>query len=31
MNAGFSVYLYVKALETMATPPPDYNQCEQLQ
>jgi hypothetical protein len=31
MNAGFSVYLYLKSLETMANPPPDFNQCELLQ
>jgi mono/diheme cytochrome c family protein len=31
MNAGFSVYMYLKSLETMANPPPDYNQCELLQ
>ncbi len=31
MNAGFSVFLYVQSLETMTSPPPDYNQCELLQ
>jgi hypothetical protein len=31
MNAGFSVYLYVQSLETLAAPPPDFTQCEQLQ
>jgi mono/diheme cytochrome c family protein len=31
MNAGFSVFLYVQALEQLSSPPPDYTQCEQLQ
>ena len=31
MNAGFSVYLYLKSLETMAKPPPDFTDCDQLQ
>jgi mono/diheme cytochrome c family protein len=31
MNAGFSVFLYVQALELLANPPPDYTQCDQLQ
>jgi hypothetical protein len=30
VNAGFGVYLYVQSLLKMNAPPPDYNQCEQL-
>ncbi len=31
INAGLGVFLYVKSLEGLSAPPPDYNQCEQLQ
>jgi hypothetical protein len=27
INAGLSVFEYVKGLETASVPPPDYNQC----
>jgi mono/diheme cytochrome c family protein len=27
INAGMSVFLYVQSLETLAAPPPDYNEC----
>jgi hypothetical protein len=30
VNTGFSVFLYVKSLETLSSPPPDYNQCDLL-
>jgi hypothetical protein len=30
MNAGFSAYLYIKSLETLANPPPDFTQCDLL-
>jgi hypothetical protein len=30
INAGLAVFLYVQSLEAMNSPPPDYNQCEQL-
>ena len=31
INAGLSVFLYMRDMETRGAPPPDYNQCEQLQ
>jgi hypothetical protein len=30
INAGLGVFLYVKDLVTMSSPPLDYNQCEKL-
>ncbi len=30
INAGLGVFLYLKSLETMSSPPPDYDECEQL-
>jgi hypothetical protein len=30
INAGLAVFLYVESLEAMNSPPPDYDQCEQL-
>jgi hypothetical protein len=30
INAGLGVFLYVKSLETMSSPPPDYDQCQLL-
>jgi mono/diheme cytochrome c family protein len=30
INAGLAVFLYVKSLEGVESPPPDYTQCEQL-
>jgi mono/diheme cytochrome c family protein len=30
INAGLGVFLYVKSLESLSAPPPDYNQCAQL-